>query len=827
MAAARTELERDDGPRGGRNVLVVDDDLDFAEGLDRTLSTEGYTVALAHSSAGAIEAIGRFTPDVALIDIRLAGHSGIDLIAKLREVYPEILCLMITAYASTDTAVRALHEGAYDYLTKPIHGADLLATLDRCFERISLTKRNIAVEATLRTRNRELEQINSRLQLVVDSMRGLACYATVRDLCPRILEEVARNMAAEGGSVYLREGDHLVLRHSLDPGHAPERIPLPPADDSVFGNVLRNARPVLVTRINKQLDLLPSGWKGYRDSSLLVFPLLGEDGTFFGVLSLHAKNDPPFTNQDREIGLILISCVCETIRAVRALENLTASEERHRSLVEHSAVSIHEMDLSGRLLSMNRAGLAMFGAKTEADMIGTPFLDFVRVEDVEQVRGALEDLRQGAGRTLDFTIDKKGEIRVLAACIAPLFGSDGAVQKIIGIIQDFTGQRKVEERLRQAQRMEAVGELTGGIAHDFNNLLAIMIGNAQLLADRTGEDEEAKECIEEIKAAIARGSSLTGRLLAFSRKTTLAPVATDVSDLIGSLHDMLQRTLGETVELKVIGTADLWSAMIDPQQFENALVNLTINARDAMLNGGTLTIETANVTLDKTYAEKFEEVTPGEYINVAVSDTGTGMTPEVLEKVFDPFFTTKEVGKGSGLGLSMVYGFVKQSKGHITIYSEVDHGTTVKLYMPRSQEGAAKIDTEDEALDDARGSERILVVEDDPSVRKVPVKILRGHGYQVAEAGSGEEAIDQLKTGQAFDLLFTDVVLPGGMNGVEIAAEAKRLHPDIKVLYTTGYAQNAVIHNGQLDPGVTLVNKPFLRAELLEKVRTMLDSEDE
>jgi CheY-like chemotaxis protein len=319
---------------------------------------------------------------------------------------------------------------------------------------------------------------------------------------------------------------------------------------------------------------------------------------------------------------------------------------------------------------------------------------------------------------------------------------------------------------------------------------------------------------------------LTGRLLAFSRKTTLSPVTTGVSELIGGVHDMLQRTLGETVELKVEGPPDLWPATIDPHQFELALVNLAINAKDAMPRGGTMTIETANVTLDKTFAEQHEEVIPGDYVEVAVSDTGTGMPHEVLEKVFEPFFTTKEVGEGSGLGLSMVYGFAKQSKGQITVNSEVDHGTTIKLYMPRSQEEAGESDTKDDTQEYARGSERILVVEDDPNVRKGPVKILRDQGYEVVEAGNGEEAINHLKTGQSFDLLFTDVVLPGGMTGVEIAEEAKRRQPGIKVLYATGYAENAVVHNGHLDPGVILVNKPYRRAELLGKVRAVLDSED-
>jgi CheY-like chemotaxis protein len=326
--------------------------------------------------------------------------------------------------------------------------------------------------------------------------------------------------------------------------------------------------------------------------------------------------------------------------------------------------------------------------------------------------------------------------------------------------------------------------------------------------------------------AVDRGAALTSRLLAFSRKQPLSPVSADIAGLIRGLEDMFRRTLGETIDLRIANAPDLGLAMIDPHQFEDALLNLAINARHAMPDGGALVIETANATLDQTYAEQQQEVTPGDYVEVAVSDTGSGMPPEVLERSFEPFFTTKEVGMGSGLGLSMVYGFAKQSNGHVVIYSEVGHGTTVRLYLPRSGEAVDQEDAMAEAAKPERGSERILVVEDDPSVRGVPVKILRKQGYQVVEAEDGEAAIKLLQDDGPFDLLFTDIVLPGGMSGIEIAMEAARIQPSIKVLYTTGYAESAVIERGYLDPAATLVNKPYRRAELLEKVRTMLDSND-
>ena len=513
----------------------------------------------------------------------------------------------------------------------------------------------------------------------------------------------------------------------------------------------------------------------------------------------------------------------------RAEEALRESEARFRDYAEASADWFWEMDADLRFTYMTENVERILGVapewhygKSRLDLLGGDFDRDVWEEHLKVLR----EHKPFQNFEYPGAVDGVKPVWTRISGV-PVFAGDGAFLGYRGTGSDITEVKQTEEQLRQAQRMEAVGQLTGGIAHDFNNLLAIMLGNTELLQEFVGENEEAKEFFEAVIESVDRGSSLTQRLLAFSRQTRLLPVAADVSELIGNLGDMLQRTLGETVDLRVEATPDLWSATIDAHQFENALVNLAVNARDAMPQGGMLTIETANVTLDETYAEQHEEVTPGDYVEVSVSDSGSGMTPEVLEKVFEPFFTTKDVGKGSGLGLSMVYGFAKQSKGHITIHSEVGHGTTVKLYMPRSEEEAAKQGAKDDARVFALGSERILVVEDDERLRMVPVRLLLNRGYVVVEARDGKEAMEHLKDGQPFDLLFTDVVLPGGMNGVEIAEQAKRIQPNIKVIYTTGYAKYAVVHNENLDPDDTLVIKPYRRAELLGIVRAMLDGKND
>jgi CheY-like chemotaxis protein len=371
--------------------------------------------------------------------------------------------------------------------------------------------------------------------------------------------------------------------------------------------------------------------------------------------------------------------------------------------------------------------------------------------------------------------------------------------------------------------MEALGQLTGGLAHDLNNLLTVILGNSELLAEQLPPDGQHRKLAQMAKEAAERGAALTSRLLAFSRQQPLDPKPIDVNRLITNMDGLLRRTLGGNVEIEMIRHGGLWMTLVDAPQLDSALLNLCINARDAMATGGRLTIETANVHLDQEYAGKHIEVTPGQYVMVAVSDTGTGMPPEVIARVFDPFFTTKKDGKGSGLGLSMIYGFVKQSQGHVDIYSELGQGTTVKLYLPRAAATAEKAEPRRTEAAIEGGAEKILLVEDDDLVRKHVLAQLEALGYRVVAVRSGPDAIDALRSRTDFDLLFTDIVIPGGMNGKQLADEARKLHPDLPVLFTSGYTENAILHHGRLNPGVYLLNKPYRLNGLAAKVRMVLN----
>jgi two-component system NtrC family sensor kinase len=378
-----------------------------------------------------------------------------------------------------------------------------------------------------------------------------------------------------------------------------------------------------------------------------------------------------------------------------------------------------------------------------------------------------------------------------------------------------------EQALRQSQKMEAVGQLTGGVAHDFNNLLTIIIGNLGI-AKRGVVEARAERALNNALVGAERAAQLTQRLLAFSRRQPLNPRVLDVDKLIVSISDLLARTLGENIKLEAIGAAGLWKVEVDASELESTLLNLALNARDAMPEGGKLTIETSNAYLDDEYCRQHEGLTPGQYVLIAVTDSGAGMSAETIDRAFEPFFTTKEAGKGTGLGLSQVYGFMKQSDGHVRIYSEPGEGTTIKLYLPRRYGDEAALSGDDDIGSERGRGETILIVEDDDGVRQYASEILRDLNYQIIEAKDSAAALRLLDADKKFDLLLTDVVLPG-KNGRELATEVENRRPRTKVIFMTGYSRNAIVHHGRLDPGTELIQKPLVERVLARKIRQVLD----
>jgi signal transduction histidine kinase len=392
------------------------------------------------------------------------------------------------------------------------------------------------------------------------------------------------------------------------------------------------------------------------------------------------------------------------------------------------------------------------------------------------------------------------------------------------MVQRFQEIEATESQVRQAQKMEAIGQLTGGVAHDFNNILTVITGTIEILGEAVKDRPHLVQITNMMGSATARGADLTRHLLAFARRQPLQPRSVDVNALVVEAARLLRPTLGEQIEIESMLAHDSAPALIDPSQLSTAILNLALNARDAMPDGGKLTLETRNVVLDEDYAAMSSDVSPGNYILIAVSDSGKGIPGSLLDKVFEPFFTTKDIGRGSGLGLSMVYGFVKQSNGHIRIYSEEGHGTTVKLYL-RQAAGVAVAPPAEAGLSEFEsGDESILIVEDDPLVREYVVAQISRLGYDTLAASNGAEALAIIDGPERIDLLFTDVIMPGGMNGRQLATEAQMRRPGLKVLFTSGYTENAIVHHGRLDAGVLLLPKPYVSSDLARMLRTALAS---
>jgi len=520
-------------------------------------------------------------------------------------------------------------------------------------------------------------------------------------------------------------------------------------------------------------------------------------------------------------------------RVAARTEALQASEARMRTIFSTSFQYQGLLALDGTLLDANETSLRGIGATLE-QVLGRPFWDspwFARTPGMpETVRLAVQAAAQGHSRRQEMRLLLPAGWRQFDFAVRPVHDRDGAVVAIVPEAIDITERHQAEERLRQAQKMEAVGQLTGGVAHDFNNLLQVISANLHLVSRLTRDDVKVMQRLDSATEAVRRGAKLASQLLAFGRRQALAPRVVDVGRFITGLEDLVRRSIGEGVEVEVIVSGGLWHTFVDPTQIENALLNLAINARDAMDGNGRLTIEVGNAFLDDDYVRGQPDVKPGQYVMLAVTDTGCGMTPQVLSQVFQPFFSTKPAGSGTGLGLSMVYGFVRQSGGHVKIYSEPGQGTTVKVYLPRAHDADALVDAAPDpaaAGDASGGAETVLVVEDDAAVRRATVEMLQELGYRVLKASDADQALvvidDAVAHHAAIDLLFTDVVMPGRLKSPELADKARERLPGIAVLFTSGYAQNAIVHGGRLDPGVELLPKPYSARALASKVRAVLD----
>jgi PAS domain S-box-containing protein len=579
-------------------------------------------------------------------------------------------------------------------------------------------------------------------------------------------------------------------------------------------------RPFLVVWSEIEADLAPIVDQAYAGSAVHMDDItLVMERRGFREETHFAFSYTPIRNDEGQVQGFF--CACSEITDQVIADRRSAAEREGFFRLSRDLFAVASFD--GYLKSVNPAWSQILGRPDE-ELLARPFSEIVHPDDLGTTADVIKKLSSGepAHQFHVRLLKADGSPVEFAWSSVPDAGAN--VNTFYTVGRDISEELRREEMLRQAQKMEAVGQLTGGLAHDFNNLLAGISGSLELIDMRLaqGRVAEVEKYTTAAQGATARAAALTHRLLAFSRRQTLAPKPTDVKHLVNGMEDLIGRTIGANIQLETVNAVGLWSSLIDASQLESAILNLCINARDAMPDGGKITIETANRWFDSRTA-KDRGVEPGQYISLCVSDTGTGMTPEVIAKAFDPFFTTKPIGVGTGLGLSMIYGFAKQSGGAVSIYSEPDQGTMVCIYLPRHWGEAAEDERSAEVSEAPRGEgETVLVIDDEPTVRMLVTEVLSDLGYHALEAEDGAAGLKILTSNTRIDLLVTDVGLPGSLNGRQVADAARTGRPDLKVLFITGYAENAVLSHGHLDPGMHVMTKPFAMDALATRIRELI-----
>ncbi|RED44683.1 hybrid sensor histidine kinase/response regulator [Aestuariispira insulae] len=549
-------------------------------------------------------------------------------------------------------------------------------------------------------------------------------------------------------------------------------------------------------------------------------------------LQNYRKDGVPFWNEvsispvrDSRGRLInFVGVINDVTEQINSVENLRRSEARFRHLYNSTPVMLHSVNEEGRLISVSDYWLRAMGFGRE-EVLGRRLISFMEQDSAKKAEEEIlpRFYQEGYIDDIEYTFLKKDGSAMDVALSAVSDEDEEGNFRSLGVVLDITDKKRVENELLQVQKVEAIGQLTGGIAHDFNNLLAVIMGNLQLIQRRSNDNERVSPLIESALKATGRGADLTRQLLVFARKQQLTPVATDINELVEGLIALFRRTLGEHIEIDTTLCDNAAPILVDQTQLESALLNLAVNARDAMPNGGKLLLSTENTSLDERYAKQHPEVEIGEYILVSVTDNGPGIPKDVQAQIFDPFFTTKDVGKGTGLGLSMVYGFVRQSKGHVRVYSEVNEGTTFQIFLPVNRD-ATETKVVEEAPERLQGSgQTVLVVEDEPEVRQMHVMLLEDSGFEIIQAANGPEAIEILKSDAAIDILFSDVVMPGGLSGIQLAGEAVKLRPGLPILLASGYPRAAVLEE---DAPFELVLKPCPDNLLVSKLLSLLGQSD-
>jgi PAS domain S-box-containing protein len=870
-----------------RLVLLADDNADMRQYVERLLLAAGYRVEAVADGEAALRAIRELKPALVLTDVMMPELDGFGLLAAMQkdDAIKDVPVIMLSARAGEEAKLEGFRAGADDYLIKPFSARELMARVET---NLHLAQTRRETTRLLQEEAQILELLNrvgTAVAAEIDLEKAVQVVTdTATELSGAAFGSFFYNVLDDKGEPYT------LYTLSGAPREAFAKSPMPRntevfAPTFLSEGIVRSPDITRDLRFGKN-DPHFGMPKGHLVRSYLAAPVVSRTGEVFGGLFFGHPEPGVFdARAERIVAAIAVQAAiaiekarlyraaqheierrkdiesalrqseqslearvaqrtaelaAANARLIESAEQREEAEGRFRHLVEGVVdYALFMLDPNGIVSNWNPGAQRIKGYR-ESEIVGRHFENFYTPEDRAAgipVRALATAAREGKFEAEGWRVRKDGTRFWANVVINPIRDEDGNLLGYAKITRDITERResqealaRAQEHLVQAQKMEGIGQLTGGVAHDFNNLLTVILGNLESaqrnLRSSPADVQRLSRSLDTAMRGAERAASLTQRLLAFSRRQPLEPKPVDLGRLVSGMSELLRRTLGEQIAIETVLAGGLWRVHVDPTQLEVSLLNLAVNARDAMPDGGKLTIETANVYLDESYAAWQAEVVPGQYVVISITDTGSGMTREVLARAFEPFYTTKDVGHGTGLGLSQVYGFVKQSGGNVKIYSEVGHGTTVKIYLPRlhsEHDVLAASDTEVSAPRSSAG-QAILVVEDEEDVRAYTTSILRELGYHVIEASTGAAALDALQNHPDVALLFTDLGLPGGVNGRQLADAARKLRPDLKILFTSGYARNAIVHDGRLDPGVVLIPKPFTYAAVASKLSELLDA---
>ncbi len=772
------------------NVLLIEDhpsDARLVREMLAEASPQGFRLEHFERLADAVRRLEGNAFDAVLLDLSLPDVQGLDAVRQMQAVDPAVPIVVLSGCDDEALAVEALQAGAQDYLVKGRGDGDLLA---RCLRYAIERKR---AEEALRESEVRLAKAAELAKVgywVWDEIEDRALY------CSDELAQICGFATGHELTAVLSSSDK-----DLEWVH--------PADRARFAEVIRQSKAEKNTYDVEYRMVRPDGQ--IRHLREILEPVLDDRG-----------------NLVRSNGVIQ-----DITDRKQAQEALRESEARLAKAAKMAKVGYwvwDEIEDKAVYCSDELAEITGVATGRELTAMLTSFekdMEWVHPDDSDHVvKVARECITEQRGYDIEFRmIRTDGEVRHLREIMEPVLDDRGDLVRSNGIVQDITDLKQAEEQLRQAQKMQAVGYLTGGVAHEFNNMLAVIMGNMELLEERLGDDPESHRLVDSAMETTRRGTRLTSQLLSFSRNQPLQPRLTDLDPLVADMREVLESALGETIQVKLLLAGNLGRIRIDPDQMEAAVLALAVNAHEAMPQGGTLTIETSQACVDANQVAADPELSPGAYVALALSDTGVGMPLEDVACAFDPFFTTKGMATHSGLGLSMVHGFVKQSGGFVDLRSEPGDGTKVTLCFPVSEsEAKARLCAPEGEAGHLSAGERVLVVEDDPELRNVIACMLRKLGYGVSAAADGPTALSMLEGSAEFDLLFTDLILPGGINGKELAEQARSRRLGLKVLYTTGYEETALVTDDEPELAAALIRKPYRKAELAQKLRRILDA---